>query len=252
MDDKYWVVGRTIEEATERAKKIAGSEKFVLEQDEDVLDTWFSSGLWPFSTLGWPNEDTIDMRNLFPTSVLETGWDILFFWVARMIMFSLHLTGKIPFDEVYCHSLIRDSEGRKMSKSLGNIISPLTVINGGKVGHFHLGLIQWLTAGCSSQDKKKEPAYGADILRLWAGSVECWGDMSIGPTILSQTAESYRKIRNSARFCLGNIDGAEGRPAIEDVPLEKLDLVGASKVEFLQGSDDVSRLLNMLCTNYTH
>src|SRR6185312_11889331 len=109
---------RTIEEAEAKAKRALPGKTFTLERDEDVLDTWFSSGLWPFSTLGWP-EKTLDLEKLFPTSILETGWDILFFWIARMIMLSLRLTGEVPFKEVYCHSLVRDSEGRKMSKSLG-------------------------------------------------------------------------------------------------------------------------------------
>jgi valyl-tRNA synthetase len=102
-ENKYWITGRTEEEAQKKAQEKFPGEKFSLERDEDVLDTWFSSGLWPFSTLGWPNEESVDLKNLFPTSVLETGWDILFFWVARMIMLSLHLTGKVPFKEVYCH-----------------------------------------------------------------------------------------------------------------------------------------------------
>ncbi|MFN3188442.1 MAG: valine--tRNA ligase [Candidatus Paceibacteria bacterium] len=101
------------------------------EQDSDTLDTWFSSGLWTLSTLGWP-EDTADRRNFHPTAVLETGYDILFFWVARMVLMSGYLTGEVPFKTVYLHGLVRDEKGKKMSKSLGNIIDPLTMI--GKYG----------------------------------------------------------------------------------------------------------------------
>ncbi len=99
-----------------------------LEQDPDVLDTWFSSGLWPFSTLGWP-EKTPDMEYFYPTSVMETGYDILFFWVARMIMMGIEFTGKPPFHTVYLHGLIRDEHGQKMSKTKGNVIDPLGVMN---------------------------------------------------------------------------------------------------------------------------
>ena len=108
------------------ACQACGSEN--IRQDPDVLDTWFSSGLWPFSTLGWPDE-TPDLAYFFPTTMMETGYDILFFWVARMIMFSLEMTGKIPFETVYLHGLVMDEHGQKMSKSKGNAIDPLDTMN---------------------------------------------------------------------------------------------------------------------------
>jgi valyl-tRNA synthetase len=125
--NKRYVVARNDADAAEKAKAQYG-ENVVLYREEDVLDTWFSSGLWPFSTCGWPNEEAPDMKNFFPASVLETGHDILFFWVARMIMMSYGMTGKLPFHTVFLHGLVRDSQGRKMSKSLGNVVDPLGVI----------------------------------------------------------------------------------------------------------------------------
>ncbi|MBI3159245.1 MAG: valine--tRNA ligase [Chloroflexi bacterium] len=118
---------RTEKEARAQAKAHYG-KKVEIEQDPDVLDTWFSSGLWPFSTLGWP-EQTPDLAYFYPTSVLETGYDILFFWVARMIMMGLEFTGQPPFHTVYLHGIIRDEQGRKMSKTLGNVIDPLMVMD---------------------------------------------------------------------------------------------------------------------------
>ncbi|CAF1179244.1 unnamed protein product [Rotaria sordida] len=130
-DDQYWVSAHSYDEALEKAAKKfnVSKEKIQLEQDDDVLDTWFSSGLFPFSSFGWPME-TDDLKRFFPTTLLETGHDILFFWVARMVMMSLELTDRLPFTEIYLHAIIRDAHGRKMSKTLGNVIDPLDVING--------------------------------------------------------------------------------------------------------------------------
>jgi valyl-tRNA synthetase len=126
-----WIVARTEAEArTQAATKLGVNESQIeLTQDEDVLDTWFSSGLFPFSVFGWPNH-TDEMKAFYPTSLLETGLDILFFWVARMVMMGLQLTDMLPFKTVYLHAMVRDKNGRKMSKSLGNVIDPLEVING--------------------------------------------------------------------------------------------------------------------------
>lgn len=200
-NDDLWVTGRTEEEARQKAEKLFAGKEFSLERDEDVLDTWFSAGLWPFSTLGWP-EKTQDFKKLFPTSVLETGWDILFFWVARMVIFSLHLTGKVPFHEVYCHSLIRDSEGRKMSKSLGNVIDPVDIMDGITLPKLHE---QLHTGNLDPKEVKMAEKYqktsfpqgipecGADALRMaLVGYTTGGGDISFDVNVI----HGYRRFCN--------------------------------------------------------
>ena len=132
-----WVVARSKTEAIAKAVEKTGmpAESLTLSQDPDVLDTWFSSGLFPFSTMGWPDNESPDLNAFFPGSLLETGSDILFFWVARMVMMSQTLTGKLPFHTVYLHSMVRDKYGSKMSKSKGNVIDPMDVIDGASLEH---------------------------------------------------------------------------------------------------------------------
>lgn len=140
-EGEVWVVSRTVDEAKQKASKKTGlaPSDFTLEQDEDVLDTWFSSGLFPFSVFGWP-DNTKDVELFYPTTLLETGHDILFFWVARMVFFGQTLLGKLPFREVFLHPMVRDAHGRKMSKSLGNVIDPMDVITGISLEGLHAQL----------------------------------------------------------------------------------------------------------------
>ncbi|OSD00306.1 hypothetical protein PYCCODRAFT_1437437 [Trametes coccinea BRFM310] len=214
-DGKHWVVGRTLEQATERAEKIAGGRKFTLEQDEDVLDTWFSSGLWPWSIMGWP-ENTPDFQMFYPTSLLETGWDILFFWVARMVLLGVKLTDKMPFSEVLCHAMIRDAHGRKMSKSLGNVIDPIDVIQGLDLEALHAKLyegnldereIQKAKAGQKKDFPKGIPQCGTDALRF-ALCAYSGGGRDINLEILR--VEGYRKfcnkIFNATKFAMLKLD----------------------------------------------
>ncbi|KAF9236793.1 tRNA synthetases class I-domain-containing protein [Melanogaster broomeanus] len=184
-DAKNWVVGRTLEEATERAKILAAGAKFTLEQDEDVLDTWFSSGLWPFSIMGWPDKaSTADFEHYYPASVLETGWDILFFWVARMVLLGVYLTGKVPFGEVLCHAMVRDAHGRKMSKSLGNKLYE---------GNLDDKEIAKAVAGQKKDFPKGIPECGTDGLRF-ALCAYSGGGRDINLEILR--VEGYRKFCN--------------------------------------------------------
>ncbi|VEN44184.1 unnamed protein product, partial [Callosobruchus maculatus] len=130
-DKKVWVAAEDETAALEEGRAIlgSGSQDIVIERDEDVLDTWFSSALQPFSAFGWPKQSAA-LSKFYPLSVMETGHDILFFWVARMVMLGTNLTGQLPFKEILLHGIICDAHGRKMSKSLGNIIAPENVIEG--------------------------------------------------------------------------------------------------------------------------
>ncbi|KAI1468906.1 tRNA synthetases class I-domain-containing protein [Daldinia caldariorum] len=214
-DGKLWFSGRTEEEARAKAEKALPGKKFTLEQDEDVLDTWFSSGLWPFSTLGWPNK-THDLQTLYPTSVLETGWDILFFWIARMIMLGLKMVGEIPFREVYCHSLVRDSEGRKMSKSLGNVIDPLDVISGIPLEQLHEKLLQGNLHPSEVEKAKKYqktafpegiPQCGADALRFcMINYTTGGGDINFDIKVMHGYRKFCNKIYQATKFVLGKLD----------------------------------------------
>jgi valyl-tRNA synthetase len=204
-----YVVARDAAEARALAEERHGAAGLVLEQDPDVLDTWFSSGLWPFSTLGWPGEageaEPPDLARWYPTSVLVTGFDIIFFWVARMTMLAGAFTGQMPFRDVYIHGLVRDEQNRKMSKSAGNGIDPLRLID----------------------------RYGADALRFalvrevaGAGQdIRLDYDRSDDSSVTVEAARNFAtKLWNATRFALLNLDGATpaalGRPDPEALDSE--------------------------------
>jgi len=185
--DGRCVVAHDLAEAT----RLAGTNE--LTQDPDVLDTWFSSGLWPFSTLGWP-DDTVDRRTFYPTDVLVTGFDILFFWVARMVMFGIHFTGTEPFNVVHLTGLVRDAEGQKMSKTKGNILDPEELVR----------------------------EYGADALRFTLAALDSPGrDIPVDRGRMAGYRAFGNKIWNATRFSLAKVGDArvaadvDGRPALE-------------------------------------
>ncbi|XP_050251916.1 valine--tRNA ligase, mitochondrial 1-like isoform X2 [Quercus robur] len=210
----HWVVARNEDEAQVEASQIYNGKKFHLSQDPDVLDTWFSSGLFPLTVLGWPG-DTEDLKAFYPTSVLETGHDILFFWVARMVMLGMKLGGDVPFRKVYLHPMIRDAHGRKMSKSLGNVIDPLEVINGISLE----GLQKRLEEG-NLDPKELTVAKEGQVKDFPNGISECGAD-ALRFALISYTAQSdkinldilrvvgYRqwcnKLWNAVRFAMSRL-----------------------------------------------
>jgi valyl-tRNA synthetase len=190
-------------------------------QEEDVLDTWFSSGLWPFSTLGWPNQSD-DLTRFYPGAVLETGFDILFFWVARMMMMGTYFMGKAPFADVYLHAMVRDSQGRKMSKSLGNTIDPLDVIRGitldellDKTQTYPVPkkLLPQVLSGLKKEFPEGIPASGADGLRFTLASLSGQGrDIRLSIPRVAGYRAFLNKIWNATRFALMRIEDTVIQP----------------------------------------
>nr|XP_028575627.1 valine--tRNA ligase isoform X1 [Podarcis muralis] len=233
-DGRYWISGRTEQEVKEKAAKVfkVPAEKISLRQDEDVLDTWFSSGLFPFSIFGWPNPSE-DLQIFYPGTLLETGHDILFFWVARMVMLGLKLTGKLPFREVYLHAVVRDAHGRKMSKSLGNVIDPLDVITGITLEGLHAQLLE-SNLDPSETERAKQgqksdypngiPECGTDALRFALCAYTSQGrDINLDVNRILGYRHFCNKLWNATKFAIRGLgDGFKPQPRPEPSGSESL------------------------------
>ncbi|XP_059352638.1 valine--tRNA ligase-like isoform X2 [Daphnia carinata] len=232
-DNEFWVSGRTEAEArTNAAKRFnVPEEKIILKQDEDVLDTWFSSALFPFSVFGWPDK-TDELDIFFPTTLLETGHDILFFWVARMVFFGQKLMGKLPFSEVYLHAMVRDAHGRKMSKSLGNVIDPLDVIFGisleGLMAQLDGSNLDPAEVGRAKEGQKQDypqgiPECGTDALRFALCQYTAQGrDINLDVKRVQGYRFFCNKLWNATRFALTYLQGAVIHP-LNEVELSLMD-----------------------------
>lgn len=230
-NNDHWVSGRTVDEAAEKAAKRFNvpKSKIILKQDEDVLDTWFSSGLFPFSIFGWPDE-TVDLKAFYPGTLLETGHDILFFWVAKMVMLCTKLMGKLPFTEVLLHSIVRDAHGRKMSKSLGNVIDPIDVIQGISLEDLNQKLynsnldpaeIERAKQGQKADYPRGIPECGTDAMRFALCAYMSQGrDINLDINRVEGYRHFCNKIWNATRFALMSLGDAFKSEAIAPIPKE--------------------------------